>query len=511
MSKIGKNYAKKELKINTDNFGFSFSHYKNKSSNFLSLTQRVETSPYLSTNSKLSSNIHNQFNNNNINIINININSNNTSNCNSTSKKYSNSNQITESSNDEKGQQHFINYLKKNGSKTQRCYEKKIIKLDTNPNNNTSEIKTKKLLKYDSSYSTSRPETESNILKNSYKIQLNKRQDIMPLNTPRQMIISYCDVKNILDKNNLKIEINKKLQIPKSARNQDKKENSNDTNKGKNKIIKKNNSNLNTNLRNIKHQSEENLLKFSNNRLYYSKNIKQSKSFLNKYKLNNLNSNDINSLIYLKTSGNIQKENKKRIKHYFTNNEMNVDKKNNIKDKMSKNFNINYNFHPTPSTSTTNKTQKLSSVYFFQKNFFKINSNKNNNIETSNTSNIRANKTNSNNNINKNSYLAKKNKNNKNHNKADLSNINKKNLKNNSKTLKKEKYSKENISFSKYNTCKTYNNKLKKESLSLEEHFDNEIKINNFKNPEEFHFFYIKVFQAGKEISQNFENESFNV
>ena len=29
-----KNYVKKELKINTDNFGFSFSHHKNKSSNF---------------------------------------------------------------------------------------------------------------------------------------------------------------------------------------------------------------------------------------------------------------------------------------------------------------------------------------------------------------------------------------------------------------------------------------------------------------------------------------------
>lgn len=509
MSKIGKNYAKKELKINTDNFGFSFSHYKNKSSNFLSLTQRVETSPYLDTHSKLSSNIHNQFNNNNINIINININSNNTSNCNSTSKKFNNSNQITESSNEEKGQKHFINYFKKNGSQTQRCYEKKIIKLDTNPNNNTNEIKTKKLLKYESSCSTSRPETESNILKNSYKIKLNKRQDIMPLNSPKQMIISYCDVKNILAKNNMKIEINKKLQIPKSARNQNIKEKSNDTNKGKNKIIKKNNSNLNTNLRNIKHQSEENLLKLSNNKLYNSKNIKQSKSFLNKYKLNSLNSNDINSLIYLKTSGNNQKENNKRIKHYFRNNEMNIDKKNNIKEKMITNYNINYNFHPTQSTSTTNKTQKLSNVYFFQKNFFKLNNNRNNNIETSNTSNIKTNKNNSNININKNTYLSKKNKNNKNRHKTDLLNINTKEIKNNSKTLKKEKYSKENITYSKYNTCKTYNNKLKKESPSLEEHFDNEIKMNNFKNPEEFHFFYIKVFQAGNEISQNFENEDF--
>ena len=509
MSKIAKNYAKKELKINTDNFGFSFSHYKNKSSNFLSLTQRVDTSPYLSTHSKLSSNIHNQFNNNNINIINININSNNTSNCNSTSKKYSNSNQITENSKEEKSQKYFINYLKKNGFQTQRCYEKKIIKLDTNPNNNTNEIKTKKLLKYESSCSTSRPETESNILKNSYKIQLNKRQDIMPLNSPRQMIISYCDVKNILAKSNLKIEINKKLQIPKSARNQNIKEKSNDTNKGKNKIIKKNNSNLNTNLKNIKHQSEENLLKLNNNKLYYSKNIKQSKSFLNKYKLNNLNSNDINSLIYLKTSGNNQKDNNKRIKHYFTNNEINVDKKNNNKEKMIKNFNINYNFQPTPSTSTTNKAQKLSNVYFFQKNFFKLNNNRNNNIETSNTSNIRSNKNSTNNNINKNTYLAKKSKNNKNHHKSDLLNINTKEIKNNSKTLKKEKYSKEKISYNKYITCKTYNNKLKKESPSLEEHFDNEIKTNNFKNPEEFHFFYIKVFQAGKEISQNFENEDF--
>lgn len=88
-------------------------------------------------------------------------------------------------------------------------------------------------------------------------------------------------------------------------------------------------------------------------------------------------------------------------------------------------------------------------------------------------------------------------------------NINTKQIKNNSKTLKKEKLSKENISYNKYITCKTNNNQLKNESLSLEEHFDNEIKMNNFKNPEEFHFFYIKVFQAGNEISQNFENEDF--
>lgn len=39
---------------------------------------------------------------------------------------------------------------------------------------------------------------------------------------------------------------------------------------------------------------------------------------------------------------------------------------------MNKNCNINYNFHPTPSTSTNNKTQKLSNVYFFQKNFLKL-------------------------------------------------------------------------------------------------------------------------------------------
>ena len=204
------------------------------------------------------------------------------------------------------------------------------------------------------------------------------------------MIISYGDIKNIFEKNNLRIEFHKKMQIPKSAKNQNKKEQLNDTNKDKNKIIKKNNSNLSNNLRNIKHQSEENLLKFINNRLYYNKNIKQSKSFLNKYKSNNLNNNDINSLTYLKASGNIQKENHKRMKHYYANNEVNIDKKNNKKDKIKneKSNNINYNFNPTPSTSTTNKTQKLSNVYFFQKNFFKINSNRNNNIDNFNTSAI---------------------------------------------------------------------------------------------------------------------------
>ena len=246
------------------------------------------------------------------------------------------------------------------------------------------------------------------------------------------------------------------------------------------------------------------MLKFNNNRLYNNKIIKQSKSFLNKYKSNNLNNNAINSLTYLKTSGNIQNENNKCMKHYYNNNETNIDKKNNIKDKIKneKSNNINYNFSPTPtpSTSTTNKTQKLSNVYFFQKNFFKINSNRNNNIDNFNSSNIRTNKTNSNNNDNKNIYLTKKKKNNKNHNKHELINSNTNEIKITIKASKDEKNLKEK---------NAYNSKLKKESLSLEDHFDNEIKINNFKNPEEFHFFYIKVFQAENEICQNFENEDF--
>ena len=49
-----------------------------------------------------------------------------------------------------------------------------LIKLDTNPNNNTKEIKIKKLLKYEGSYPNSRPETESNILKNSLESNLIK-------------------------------------------------------------------------------------------------------------------------------------------------------------------------------------------------------------------------------------------------------------------------------------------------------------------------------------------------
>ena len=100
------------------------------------------------------------------------------------------------------------------------------------------------------------------------------------------------------------------------------------------------------------------------------------------------------------------------MKHYYTNNEANIDKKNNIKNKIkngeSNNINYNFNPFPIPSTSRYNKTQNLSNVYFFQKNFFKINNNRNINIDTFNTSNIRTNKTNSNNNLNNYIYLNKK-------------------------------------------------------------------------------------------------------
>ena len=61
MNKKIKNFIKNELKINTDNFGFSFSHYKNKSSNFLTDSQRVGTSPQLNSNVNTNNNLNNQY------------------------------------------------------------------------------------------------------------------------------------------------------------------------------------------------------------------------------------------------------------------------------------------------------------------------------------------------------------------------------------------------------------------------------------------------------------------
>ena len=502
MSKISKNYIKKKLKINTDNFGFSFSHYKNNSSNYISDSQRAETSPQLNTNINTNNNINNQYNNNNINIINININSN----CNFTKNKINISNPSTERNEVDKIKKPLINYLRKkvnlnSSNSKKKYYEKKIVKLDTSSNTvsnvNKANVNKKIIKDYNISY-TSRPQTESNVRKNSYKFQFNKKPEGVTSDSPKHIIISYFDVKNILE-NNIKNKFKKREKIPKYKKNQKKKK---DENNEKKIFIKNNYSNLNNKLKNKNHQSEENLLKFIHNNIYNNKNIKQSKSFLNKDKFKNKNiCNEMNPLGYLKTNSNNPKEYIKRIKHYYTNSEMmNQEKK--IKQKIvkhDKNLSLNYNLNPSPfiSSYSTNKNPKITNAFFFQKIFFK-----NNYKNYLNVSNSRTSKSNSNNDINKNNNLSYRSKNKKN----DSLSFNISEIKKNSNTLRKNNYLKK---FTKYQNTKE--NIIKKDSsFSLENLFDSEIKINNFKNPEEYHFFYIKVFQASNEISQNFENQNID-
>ena len=209
----------------------------------------------------------------------------------------------------------------------------------------------------------------------------------------------------------------------------------------------------------------------------------------------------MNPLGYLKTNSNNPKEYIKRIKHYYTNSEMmNQEKK--IKQKIvkhDKNLSLNYNLNPSPfiSSYSTNKNPKITNAFFFQKIFFK-----NNYKNYLNVSNSRTSKSNSNNDINKNNNLSYRSKNKKN----DSLSFNISEIKKNSNTLRKNNYLKK---FTKYQNTKE--NIIKKDSsFSLENLFDSEIKINNFKNPEEYHFFYIKVFQASNEISQNFENQNID-
>ena len=201
MSKSGKNYVKKQLKINTDNFGFSISHYKIKPSQILSITQKTEPHAQINTNN----NINNQYNNNNINIINININSNPNSNTNANTtknkKRYINSNSNSNITFNQKTKNPLINFIKKKIYNQNKKSEIKRTK-ETNPNNidYNSIKKNKKYIKDKNiSYSTSRTETETNIFKNSYKTNnYIKKQDILEP-PPKQMIISYFDIKNILN------------------------------------------------------------------------------------------------------------------------------------------------------------------------------------------------------------------------------------------------------------------------------------------------------------------------
>ena len=128
MSKIDKNFVKKKLKINTENYGFSFSHYKNKSTNYLNINIKEVKTPQLNTNNI----INNHFKNNNINIININL----SNNCNTANKKkyyYTNSN----FNNNNTLKHPFINYIKKKDNLNQKTkyYIQKREKLETSPNN----------------------------------------------------------------------------------------------------------------------------------------------------------------------------------------------------------------------------------------------------------------------------------------------------------------------------------------------------------------------------------------
>ena len=504
MSKTEKNYVKKDLKINTDNFGFSLSQHKNKSTNFLSIKQKLIGTPPLNNknniNNDINNNINNQFRNNNINIINININSN----YNNNKKKNINTNANTNITyfNNNISKNPFINYIKKNSNfKSNSKYNiQKKPKIETKEENINNFIKSDKKVKKEENInsSTSRPETEINKRKSSFKIDNSKKGQILPIETPKQMIISYLDIKNILNKKNLKLEFKKKEKMLRTAKTENKSEEFNHLNKDKKIIVTKK---YNKKLVSDKHQSEENLLKLKNNYIYINKIIKQS-SFLNKNLFNNVDnsrknndisiSNKIDSCRYLKTSDNIPIENNKIIRHYYTKNEIiNIDKNNIYKDdinKREKNKILNNNMIPSLSLiNSLSKSQNFANIHFFQKFIYNKKSDSNNNIKNIiNISNIKKFKRNSNNEIKKAFNLSRKNNTIKD--KNDSLNIN------------------ESINTIKINFTYQKNIKEEKSNIHIKELFDNEKKINNFKNPEELHFLYIKIFQVGNEISNNFEN-----
>ena len=376
MSKTDKNYIKKNLKINTDNFGFSLSHHTNKSTNFFSVKQKVITTPPLKTTNNINNNINNQFKNNNINIINININSNYNNNKENNINNYTNTNITNLNNNVLKNP--FIKFIKQNSNlnSNAKYYIQKKIKMQINQDkeeNINNYIKNDKKIKKEENIksSTSMIESEKNSRNFSFKINDGKKSEILPIETPRQMIISYFDIKNILNKKYLKLEFKKKEKIPRTANTEYKNEVFNNLNKDKKIVVTKK---INKNLVSNKHQSQINLLNFKNNYIYINKNIKKSSSFLNKNLFNNLDNsrknndssiNDkINSVRYLKTSSNIALENNKRIRHYYTKNEIiNIDKNNICKDKLirrEKNKSLNNNMNPSFSMiNSSNKSKNF--------------------------------------------------------------------------------------------------------------------------------------------------------
>ena len=374
------------------------------------------------------------------------------------------------------------------------------------------------------SYSSTKIELEQNLKDiNNYRAKLSKINEQYSSNTPKQLssvnkviVEGEGDQGNILVKKNLKLGAQRTKNSPDNKdRINEIKNNRNDNNK--NDYVKY--------VNNDKYNINGNILNMTQNNKKSSKYVLiQSKSFTKVEKKNSaiglpspthINSNNLN---------NINNNSNSKRNHNFNYINYNNYKNNCNKRKeltvLTKNNNNNNTFR------NNNKTENINNINSFMSPNISTSPNSNNHIQSffNNISKINYSKKNgynkTPNNINRSKNMS--NGNNRSNNTSNSnSNINNSNVNNGNKNIffmkpiqqkKRSSYGKNHEIYiiNKDNT--TNQSSLKSKQIkennyktTLDSSFLSDVFNKNIDNPEELHYFYVKILQNGKEISKKFE------
>ena len=529
MSKNEENNSRLVIKNNSTQNLNLYSHHKNKSSNFLSDSPSTLITVQLqSTNSNKDSKSKDKNNMENKSTKNI------------YSPKIDNKNNIKYRTNPKENDQKKDDETKNNNKNHTTSHSKiiNIISKDTN----ISDLK-----------EINNSELDQNSFKdkdiNNFRKKLSKIYGQYSANTPKQVISVYnnglnegqnLEKSNILVKKNLKLGIQR---IKNSPNINDRKYNLNDS---KRNIRNENSNNNNKNdyvkyVNNDKHNLNGNILNMTQNYNQSKYVLSQSKSFTKaEKKCSVIGLSNSNNNINTNNNGNSSNNGNNKKNHNFNyinyNNyktgflkkkELTVLTKNNNScrnNNKSENNNNNINSFAFQNVSTSPNANNHVQSYFnniAKNNYSKKNiSNKTvNNINTSKNKSNGGNKSNnaSNSNINGNKDDNNSNNNNDNDNDNSNRNYNKKNIyfMKPIQQRKKNSYGKssEIIIINKDNTTNqsSFGSKNRKDynyKNTLDSTFLSDIFTRNIENPEELHFFYIRILQNGKEISKKFEIEN---
>ena len=394
-------------------------------------------------------------------------------------------------------------------------------------NNNINDSNSYLIKDINLSYSSSKPDMDSKSLKeiNNFKMKYSKLYGQYSANTPKQISSVYNGIKagpgadqgNILVKKNLRLGIQRTKNSPDIIERKKENENKirymrNDNYHNKNDYVKY--------VNNDKYNFNGNLLNMTQNNNPAKYVLSQSKSFTK-----------------------IEKKNSAIGANALNNNSNNNGNNNNGITKKSHNFNyINYNNYKNNSNIKKKELTVLTKNNNTHRTNNKNDSNNHNNINSFAFQNLSTSPNANNhvqsyfNNIAKNNYIKKNamsnktsnNENNRSKNKSSggnkSNNTSSNNISNNPSGkniyFMKPTQQRKKSSYGKNHEISTNNKDTNQSSLrsknkkdngyknTLDSTFLNDIFNKNIENPEELHFFYIKILQNGNEISKKFEIDS---